>query len=45
MWGDGVGDIFQEKNASYLVANRVIFTVILPFNAILAEPLTASLNK
>jgi hypothetical protein len=28
-----------------LVDIRVIFTIVLPFNAILAEPLTASPNK
>jgi len=39
------GDIFQEKDVSYLVENWIIFTVVLPFNAILAEPLTATLNK
>ena len=43
--GDLAGDIYQEQDASYLVQNRIIFTVVLPSNAILAEPLTASLNK
>jgi hypothetical protein len=39
------GVIFQEKDASYLVENKVIFTVVLPFNAITAGPLIASLDR
>jgi len=41
MRGDLGGDLFQKD----LVENSVIFAVVLPLNAILAEALTASLNK